>query len=71
MESAARLSLLPLPVDAPLDDPLPLEEQGPYQRRLLEDFLVSRRSIVSPSAVQGSLSALRANFFPWLDARGR
>lgn len=72
MESGvhSRLSLLPSP-SAALDDPLTLEERGPYQRQLLEDFLVSRRSIVSASTVQGSLSALRANFFPWLEARGR
>lgn len=66
----ARLSLLPSLSAAPLEDPLPLEERGLYQRHFLEDFLVSRRSIVSASAVQGSLSALRANFFPWIEARG-
>lgn len=72
LESAARsrLSLLPS-LSTPLDDPLPLEERGLYQRQLLEDFLVSRRSTVAASTVQGSLSALRANFFPWLETAGR
>lgn len=71
MEAApSHLSLLPSVTPELPDDPLPLEERSAYQRQLLEDFLVSRRSIVSRSSVLNAVSALRANFFPWLEAAG-
>lgn len=41
-----------------------------YQHELLDAFLVSRRATVGREAVRHTLSALRANFLPWLQERG-
>jgi len=51
-------------------DPMADAERGAYQRQLLEAFLVSRRATVGRDAVHNTLSALRANFLPWLEAPG-
>lgn len=67
--ATAHLSVLPTPV--PIDERLALApaELAAYQHQLLEDFLVSRRATSSASTVSNTRSALRANFFPWLEMR--
>jgi integrase len=67
---APRLSML-APAAVMPADPLPLAERAAYQRELVEAFLTGRRATVGPAAVHHTLSALRANFLPWLEARGR
>ena len=51
-------------------DVLPAADRDAYQRQLLEAFLVSRRVTGGHSTVHGTISALRANFLPWLAAHG-
>ena len=71
MASAAgsQLSLVQDVVEQPLDI-LPAAIRDAYQRQLFEAFLVSRRVSGGRFTVQASLSAIRANFLPWLAARG-
>lgn len=45
-------------------------ERLAYQRSLVHGFLQSRRVTTQPSTVHASVSALRANFLPWLETRG-
>lgn len=71
MSTAATRHLRPLPATPAPPAPLPRAAWAAYQQELFEAYLVSRRATVGASAVHGTLSALRANFLPWLAAHDR
>ena len=66
-----RLRSLPQLAIAPIEQPLPRSEWDAYQQQLFKDFLVTRSATVGASTVHGALSALRANFLPWLAQQER
>ena len=57
--------------EAEPEQPLPHVEWAAYQRQLVDAFLISRQATSAQATVRNSLSALRANFLPWLEGRGR
>lgn len=73
MAPAKVRQLQPLPrlVVADPEQPLPRADWETYQQQLFADFLVSRRANAGGSTVHNTLTALRANFLPWLADRGR
>lgn len=68
--TSARLYALD-PVGSEPVEPLAVAERRAYQRQLVEAFLVSRRATVGPDTVRHTISALRANFLPWLEECNR
>jgi len=72
MVATQAMHLIPLPsADRDPVGLLPRAEWDAYQAQLLADYLIARHVVVGPGAIHNAVSALRANFLPWLARHGR